>query len=95
MISLNLSIFFDTNGLATTHTINGTAGVVCIVGDKTTAVSEIDGMSLEFFDLAIKAADLPNPTPKQAVSIDGVRWVIDSNKSDGLIHVLTLTRPIT
>ena len=91
MIEPDLSIIFDLNGFASTHTINGVPLVV-VVNDKITGRSDIDGSWVEMFDVDIKKTDLATaPARRQKITFDGVSYTVDQVKDDGSIYTITLS----
>lgn len=95
MIVEDLSIYFDLNGFAETHTLNGTAGVVCVVGDKTTGRSEIDGTWIESVDVTVPANAITIPVKGQSFYIDSTRYSVDGVRNDGAVINIMLSRPVS
>ena len=91
----NLSAFFDLGGFATTHNLNGTAGVVCVVGDKTTGRSEIDGTWIESVDITVPESAIAIPAKGQSFYVDSTRYSVDGVRNDGSVLFIMLSRPVS
>ena len=91
MLATGLSIFFDLDGFASTHTVNGKS-IVCVIGDKLSGRSELDGSWVEQFDILAKKTDIvPAPTRGGYLTVDGVQWTVDSVKDDGEVYTFTVS----
>lgn len=90
MLTEDLTVFFDLDGFASTHTI-GASSVVCVVGDKITGRSALDGSWVTMFDILIKKTDISQPTKRQKLTVDGVAWTVDEVKDDGGVYTITLS----
>jgi len=95
MMTEDLTVFFDTTGFSTVHTINGTPGVLCIVGDKITGRSEFDGAWIETLEVAVQKTAMTIPVPKQAFVLDSVRYTVDTIRDDGAVVFITISRPVS
>ena len=91
----DLSVFFDLGGFASTHTLNGTAGVLCVVGDKTTGRSEIDGTWVESVDITVPATAITIPAKGQVFYFDSTRYSVDGVRNDGDVLFIMLSRPVS
>jgi hypothetical protein len=88
----DLNIFFDLEGFASKHTIDGTPDIVCIVGEKTSGHSELDGTWVSMFEVVVKKADLVTlPEKREKMSFDGVSHTIENIKDDGSVYTITLS----
>lgn len=91
MFTEDLNIFFDLNGFATKHTIAGTPNIVCIVGDKTTGRSELDGQWVTMFEVMVKKADITAPEKRKKLNFDGTTYTVENVKDDGAVLTITLS----
>jgi hypothetical protein len=87
-----LATIFDINeGFATTHTVAGVSGIVCIVGDRTTGHSQLDGQWVTMFDVMTKKADVVSPEKRKKLAFDGVTYTVENVKDDGAVLTITLS----
>jgi hypothetical protein len=91
MFAESLSAFFDLSGFATLHTIAGTPNIVCIIGDKTTGRSELDGTWISMFDVMVKKSDITAPVKNRKLSFDGTSYAVENVKDDGAVLTITLS----
>jgi len=94
MITEDLSIFFDTNGFASLHTINGTPNIKCIVGGKEDGVSSVDsfqGKRVSIFDISFKFGDIATPRVGDPITYDGNTYTVEGVKSDEYVVTVTVS----
>lgn len=91
MITDDATIFFGAAGFATAHTINGTAGIMTIVGDKVSGRSELDNSWVELLEIQVLKSSIPAPSLRQKMTFDSVSWDIDGLKDDGQVYTITLS----
>jgi len=90
MITEDLTVFFDLNGFASTHTIAGVS-VVCVVGDRTTGNSVLDGSRVTMFDVLVKKTDITEPEKRKKIIFDSVSYTVENVKDDGSVLTITLS----
>jgi len=91
MMTENLTAFFDLDEFATTHNFNGTAGVLCVVGDKITGRSEVDGTWVEMFEVSFMVSAITIPTKRQQITFDSKTQTVERVKNDGAVVTITLS----
>ena len=90
MITDDASIFFGDSGFASPHTINGTANIMAVVGDKFSGRSDIDSAWTELLEISVLKGSITMPTLKQKFTFDSVSYDIDAIKDDGQVVTITL-----
>lgn len=86
------SIFSTESGFATTHTVNGVAGIVCVVGEKTTGHSNLDGAWVTMFEVMFKTADIATiPEKRKKMLFDGATYTVENVKDYGEVLTITLS----
>lgn len=87
----DIDIFINTTDFASLHAIGGASGVPCIVGEKTSGFSQIDGIWVDMFDVTVAKSAIALPEKYGKVSFDSVSYTVENIRDDWLIVVLTLS----
>lgn len=91
MFSEDLTIFFDNAGLASAHSVNGTAGILCIVGERQQMRSDLDGKWITAFKLTLKKTDITTPKQWDKVTLNSISYNVESVDDDGSVLTILLS----
>ena len=93
MIQEDLNIIFDESGFAERRNLNGTPNIICLVGDKNTGRSELDGLWVTMFEVMFKKADILLPIKNKKTTFDGVSYMVENIKDDGSVITVIFSSP--